>query len=178
MPKLNPKIRQIPKPKPMLNTYMQVPYLLGGAVITATIIVGGVFAYKHFNKPTPVQNTTNTQTTVTPISSYVGTYTGATHVAQGLADVTITVSGSTITGKGTFNGTVYGYAVSAPISLSGTVAASGAVSIGVSGSGMVEGQSYTAGGSAIGQITGNTMTCTYSVVAAGESFNGNITLTK
>jgi len=181
MPKIKPKlkVKSIPKPKPMLNTYTQVPYLLGGTVIVATVIVGGYLGWHHFHKPTFNSTPSTTTQGVSNKASYQGTYRGATNVPSGLADVSLNVSGTTITGSGTYNGNVEGYSISAPLSISGTISSTGAVTLGISGSTVVAGNTYNAGGQATGQITGNSMTCHYSVAVTGSlSINGDITLSK
>jgi hypothetical protein len=173
---------QLPKwtARPLLTGYKQVYIWIGGAIIVATVITGGFFVWKSLRKPaTPGPTPTNTQVTAPAVLNYDGLYRGTTAVAAGLADVIMTVgNNNTINGTATYKGTYAGYPITAPVTLLGTVSSKGVVSGGISGSGKQYGRSYTIGGGFQGQITGNTMACTYRGTGGGEPYSGNVTLVK
>jgi len=164
--------------RPLLKGYKQAYVWIGGSIVVATVITGGFFGWRAYNTPaTPVPAKTQAITPTKP--NYDGLYRGTSAVAKGLADVALTVgNNNTINGTAIYKGTYAGYAIATPVTLLGTVSALGVVSGGISGSGTLYGQSYTIGGSFQGQITGNTMVCTYSGTGGGEAFNGSVTLLK
>jgi hypothetical protein len=157
---------------------MQTPYLIGGFVVIATLIVGGYFGYQYLNKPENAQNNQTNTVTTSKTTNYDGTYIGNTGVMAGLADVSVTVSGNNLNGKAKYVGSEAGYEVSVPVEIIGSVSSIGKVSAKISGSGEVVGQTFSVDGSSTGQITGNTMDCNYNVTAAGDNDSGKITLTK
>lgn len=175
------------KPRPMLKGtpgYSQAYVWIGGTLIVATVIVGGYFAYKNtLNKTAPQPAKIETKTTTEappPAPNFNGTYKGNTAVSGvgGLADATVTVTGTALSGNATYKGTVQGMAVSGPVTITGTVSAGGVVSGTISGKGTLQGYSYTVTGTITGQITNNSMICSYSGSGSDVPYSGSITLTK
>lgn len=164
-------------------------YASVGAVSMA-VVVGGVIGYRAVsNKPKPVATTkpaavTTTKPTTQPAPaqttqpkvSYAGTYTGSTSVAQGIAGASATVgSDSKVTGTATYNGP---YDAKIPITITGTVNSSGAVSGNFSGSAKVQGFTVNVSGTFKGNIVDKTVKVNYTASAAGVSASSSITLTK
>lgn len=131
---------------------------------------------------TPSQNNRNNSTpvsTATPGQNFNGTYSGNSSVATGVSQATITVSGNSLSGSGTFVGP---YSASIGITIKGTVDDSGNVSGGLSGSGTVAGYDVSGRGSFSGKTNDNTMSINYNVSGSGggisQSYSGTIILTK
>ena len=159
---------------PQNNNLIKVLVIIASIIAIAVI---GYFVYKHFF-PTPVSTQTVNQTTTTTVVNYDATYKGDTSVAYGLAGASLKVKSSKITGTALYKATMYGYKVSLPATIKGTLSTTGVVTGTIKVSGTVYGQAVSLKGSANGQITGSKMKCTYGVSGNAGSYGGQITLTK
>jgi len=124
---------------------------------------------------TQPEKKTETQPKTTQ-QSFDGTYSGSGSVAEGLTDVTVTISGGNISGRGTYIGPG---GAQIGVSITGSVTdSSGNVYGSLSGSGIVQGYEVSGSGNFKGKITGSSMSVNYSVSGADLSFLGSIVLTK
>lgn len=157
-----------------LPAYTQALVYIGGTVIVATVIVGGVL----YNKDRQSQ-TTKTSTPATQVYTYDGSYLGKASADQGLTSATMTIAKNKITGTGTYSGTSN---AAIGVNITGTVDAQGNVSGALSGSGSVAGYDVSGSGTFNGRISGTTMNIDWNVTGGGagktESHNGSMTLNK
>lgn len=160
-----------------------------GVVVGAAIVVGVIYGTTRMRTPkptttaprvivTPTQTNSPTATLTPTATSYNGTYKGNTKVAEGLADVTVTVNGTTLTGTATYKGYYYKTTVSLPATILGTVSSTGAVTATVSVKGTAMGVDVSLTGPAKGQITGKALNATYTVTGSGMKYSGAVALTK
>lgn len=149
------------------------------AVILLLLAIIVIFLINSFNAQKPVQNDI-VPTTVTPTVkvTYDGIYNGNTGVAGGLADVTLTVSGTGLTGNAIYKGVVDNRTMTLPATITGTVSVAGVVTGTVAVSGVQYGQTISLSGPINGQITENIMNCTYSVTGDVGAYGGQISLVK
>jgi hypothetical protein len=152
-------------------------YLLvaAGLILIVLICLGFAVIIPKLGKgaPTPVPTTL----TPTPVD-YSGTYKGNTGVAGGLADVTLSVSGTKMTGTATYKGIVRGYSYTLPATISGTVSPSGVVAGTIDVVGNQHGIAISLSGPTDGRIQESIMNCSYSVSGDAGSYSGQISLTK
>jgi len=163
--------------KPLLSNYKLIfGYVIGGFVITATVIVGYLVWNSFFNKPkpTPQPQTQVAPTQTNPLAQFDGSYTGTTPDHAGITSVTMSIANGQISG----NATYVEAGLTITLTVSGTVAANGAVTGNLLGSGSSEGENFTVNGTYTGKITGNTLTFSYTGSGGGGSANGTIVLTK
>jgi hypothetical protein len=164
--------------KATLSGYKLVsPYLIGGFVIVATVIVGYVGWKSFFDKPKEENNieTPAATTPVNPLAQFDGTYTGTSNANAGITNATVSVVNGIISGTANYIGA---YNTQVNLSVPGTVDVNGIVAGSLSGTGSAEGQSVAVGGSYNGTLVGTTMTVSYSGSGGGESASGTIVLTK
>ena len=111
-------------------------------------------------------------------SEWDGTYVGSSGLADGVANLTFTISGTSVTGTGTYVGNDAGYQVSLPVRVVGSVSSSGSISATVSASGTVAGQAVGVSGPLTGQINASgSITCNYSV-SGSDSQSGTLVLNR
>jgi hypothetical protein len=151
-------------------------YIVVGIVVIL-LIVSGLAFYMLSARPKTKDEPKPTPKVVT--KNYDGVYTGKAPAAYGISDANVTVSGTKLTGTGTYNGS---YNAQVALTIIGSVDTSGKVSGSFSGSGVVEGTNVTGSGTYLGSITGNSMTVTYTATGSGggssETHSGSIVLTK
>jgi len=159
-----------------LPTYAQVLIYVGGTVIVATVIVGGVF-YNRSRQTQP--SNTPTSAPAAQVYPFDGSYLGKASAVTGLTSATVTITKNKITGSGTYSGTSN---AAIGVDITGTVDAQGNVSGALSGSGTVAGYDVSGSGTFTGRISDTTMNIDWDVTGGGagttESHSGSMTLNK
>lgn len=166
-----------PPVKPLLTGYkLIVGYVIGGIVITATVIVVALNWNSWFNKP---KSTDQTQTTapaqVNPLTQFDGSYTGTSNANAGISSATVSIATGVISGTANYTGSSGTKVV---LTVTGTVDASGNVTGNLAGTGTSGGQSAAVTGTYSGTITNGSMSVKYSGSGGGEAASGTIVLTK
>lgn len=160
-----------------LNTTLPMVKLDANGIPIALIaqIVPGLFT--PYTAPTP-SSESQVPAEEPPKPNYSGTYSGSGSAASGIASASIDVSGSSLSGSGSYRQTIEGTPFYMSLSISGSVGEDGHVSGRVSASGSLEGKSYSASGSIRGSISEGRMALSYSVSGSAGSASGNISLYK
>ncbi len=160
--------------KSFLKGYSPAVKIIGGTVITATVITGVYFGYRYiqpkFTQVTSVsQNSQKSNTnTATKKVDFNGTYVGNSSTPFGLSDIEATVSGSKLTGKAVYNAQNLG---KVNVIISGTVETSGRIIGAFSGSGSVLRMTVNVSGNYQAQITGSSMNVSYSANVSSSKVN-------
>jgi len=162
----------------MLTGYKLVsPYLIGGLVVVAVVIVGYIGWKSLFDKPEEeIQvQTPATTTTENPLAKFDGTYSGTSSANSGITNATINIVNGTISGSANYIGA---YNTQVNLFVPGTVDENGIIIGSLSGTGSAEGESVAVGGSYNGTLVATTVTVNYSGSGGGETASGTIVLTK
>lgn len=113
-----------------------------------------------------------------PTEDYNGTYSGSDSVSDGIANARITVSGSSLSGSGSYKQSFESSSFRMGLSISGSLREDGRVSGSVSGSGTYGERTYSVSGSFSGYISNGSMKLSYRASGSAGSGSGNISLYK
>jgi len=172
---MDPSVK--PPVKPLLSGYkLIVGYIVGGIVITATVIVVAINWNSWFNKPAPaVETQATTPAPANPLAQFNGSYTGTSNANAGISSATVNIATGVISGSANYTGSSGTKVV---LTVTGTVDASGNVTGNLAGTGTSGGESAAVTGTYSGTITNGSMSVKYSGSGGGESASGTIVLTK
>ena len=135
-------------------------------VIVLILAFVGWYVYESQHKTNDIYksiSSTNIQPVTTSASKYNGTYKGMANVANGLANVSVTVSGSKLSGTATYYTQVNNQTYTLPATIQGTINSKGAITGTVTVSGSILGTNISLSGPATGQVSGKNINATYSL---------------
>lgn len=149
-------------------------------VIVLVLAFVGWYVYDSQHKTNNIYNSissTNIQPVTVSASKYNGTYKGMANVANGLANVSVTVTGSKMTGSATYYTQINGQTYTLPTKIEGSVNSKGVITGTVSTSGTILGTNISLSGPTTGQVSGKNINATYSLTGNYTPVSGSITLT-
>ncbi len=164
-----------PPVKPLLSGYkLIVGYVLGGMVITATVIVGLKWNTWFKPKTTTPAPTQSVPVQTDPLAQYNGDYAGSASVSEGITTAKVNVINGKITGTANYAGG--GTAVA--VTIAGTVDINGNFTGTLTGTGSDAEGSAGVSGTFTGKIVSDSFNANYSGSGGGQSASGLIVLIK
>ena len=148
-------------------------------VIVLILAFVGWYVYNAQYKTNKIYNNignNNVQPISTSASKYNGTYKGMANVANGLANVSVKIAGSKLSGSATYYTQVNGQTYTLPANIQGKVDSKGAITGTVTVSGTILGTNISLNGPTTGKVSGKNINATYSLTGNYSPVNGSITL--